>query len=149
MTRLLSTHFEIDTRVVERTKVMGVLIQPTSSAEFCCGLLALREEGADSVLLRSSARAALVLEVGKEITNQQRATIEWLPDRVKARLSSTELDYWLAFVLSYWAKGSAPVDHIDLDVTDRSGQPLRIVVSVSGSESGVSADEARRRLGMS
>lgn len=74
---------------------------------------------------------------------------EWSSNRLVIELSNTELERWLHFFLSYVRDGSADVDHLDVE-TQALGRErgTTLVLKVPNAAPPLSADEAKRRLGI-
>ncbi|HST59118.1 MAG TPA: hypothetical protein VLK84_10525 [Longimicrobium sp.] len=62
---------------------------------------------------------------------------------VTVALSSTELDRWVYFFLSYLRDGHAPVDHIDVDLD--GSEPMTLVLHVPAEAAPVSPFRTSRR----
>ena len=78
------------------------------------------------------------------------AVASWREDSLEIGLSDREIGSWLSFFLKYYRDGMAEVDHIDIEASSaREGiPPIDIVLKVAHAQPPLSAEEARRRLGL-
>ncbi|MCC6745759.1 MAG: hypothetical protein IT175_18000 [Acidobacteria bacterium] len=127
--------------------VLRIELEREAVAEWCLGLCLLKE-GLISILLvqEVAARGMLEVQLG---TQRTRSLASLDPSASKVSLTQNDLDYIQHFFLKYFRDGVADVDHIDLDVvSDTDSQQSTITFKVPDSIGPVSAEEARKRLGL-
>lgn len=86
-----------------------------------------------------------------QLEEGERAIVFGNRDNLEVRITATELEHWLHFFLTYYRDGVASVDNIDVDLDYRmlQGKALdTLAFNVDWSIPPVSAEEARRRLGL-
>ena len=111
------------------------------------GLALLHEELIDKLSLRpSTGRWTLRLHRSGRACDSRLS--RYGEQRLELALSQLELERWLVFFLKYHRDGQAEVDHLDVETTWTTGVPCDLVLKVSQFAAPVSADEARRRLGL-
>ncbi|MCA3006187.1 MAG: hypothetical protein LW650_12055 [Planctomycetaceae bacterium] len=136
-------------RYLQQT-VLEVGCDPPALLELCVGLCLLKERLISTLVLEDRGgrvKAAIQVADGARRGGGARATGEGEGRRIV--LSQTALEYVMSFVLKYARDGMAEVDHVDLDVdADDPGEAFTLTLSATRSTPPVSAEEARRRLGL-
>jgi hypothetical protein len=138
----------IEMEDVDQERLVIVTFSDKAVAQLCLGLSMLWHRLVESVSLQGSG---VTLGVGRaDSDGDARAMVTWKNRRASLRLSAKELEYWLCFFLRGVRDGMAEVDHIDVEADSSSSAELPgfFVLKVPNAAPPVSAEEARRRLGM-
>jgi len=139
---------KIEVEDVDLERLVVVTFSPEAIPQLCLGLSMLWHRLVESVSLQGSGFA---LNVGRaESDGDARAVVTWKHRGAAVRLSAKEHEYWLCFFLRGVRDGMAEVDHIDVEADSSSStEPAGFfVLKVPNAAPPVSAEEARRRLGM-
>lgn len=140
---------KIDMTDVDQARLVIITFTPEAVVQLCLGLSMLWHRLVESVSLQGSG---VTLVFGRCESNETaRALVAWKGRGASLQLSSQELEYWLSFFLRGFRDGMAEVDHIDVETDSPSStEPSGFfVLKVPDAVPPVSAEEARRRLGLS
>ena len=146
--KVIQVTIEVDTRPEEDTVL--VIFPPEAIVPWTLALCMLSRSLAESVTL-SGAKQQCVVRLDPDVEAGDRAQFRWRgPDRLELDISPNELDFWEHFFLKYVRDGVAEVELIDLEATGDTGteKKLFMMLKVPDAAPPVSAEEARRRLGM-
>lgn len=129
---------------IQGENVVRIRLADGSIASWTLGLCMLKESVVDTLSVHSEDRSMrLQLERAvRESTGTIR--VENGPSTVTVSLSTTELERWVYFFLSYLRDGYGAVDHMDVDIDgpDR----MTLIVYVPAAAVPLSRDEALRKL---
>lgn len=143
----------LNIEVIEYVEQKSILIdfENTSVMEWCLGLVLLSEELIDKFQVTNGTKS-LVIELHSQSQVSFSTRIEGgsIDSNIDLRINERELEYVLRFFLEYYRDGVSLVDHIDIDIEDPSsrGMDFSVTLKVAHILPSVSAEEARRRLGL-
>jgi hypothetical protein len=139
---------KIEMENVDQARLVIVTFSMEAIAQLCLGLSMLWHRLVESLSLQGSGITLVFGQCGSD--GDARALVTWKARGATLKLSSTELEYWLCFFLRGVRDGMAEVDHIDVEADPSSGSELPgfFVLKVPNAAPPVSAEEARRRLGL-
>ncbi len=117
---------------------------------WCLELCLLQNNLTESLNISSNETdVKLRLLNASEISTGRRSTVIWKDNLALIELTSTEIEYWLAWSLKYYRDGIADVNHIDVEIKSQSKtKNIALTLMVNNAQPPVSAEEARRRLGV-
>lgn len=130
--------------------VLNIEFETEALAEWCLGLCLLKE-GLIPVLLiqERTAKGKLEIQLTGQTKHRARTQASFESNTTRVRMTPDDLDYLLHFFLKYFRDGVAEVDHLDLDVASQTNnQDATITFKVPESAKSLSAEEAKRRLGL-
>lgn len=137
-------------REVDSERVIRVMIAAEMIPDFCLNLVLLERDLVRSVLLSpSEGTGGPRIELHKADDLEEglgRAIAQRSNGKLVVALSVRELGAWLAFFLRAYRDGEAEVDHLDIDI--REASRVSLVLETDRARDPVSAEEARRILGM-
>jgi hypothetical protein len=112
-------------------------------------LKSLQDGVLSTVTIRDSqSKYRIRLRVDERISISHRATYQWRGGILDLAITPVELEFWTAFFGKYVDEGTGDVDHIDLDVFVDATKSLFVTFKIPKAKPPVSADEARRLLGL-
>jgi hypothetical protein len=126
--------------------VVKVCLVASLLERFGIGLCLLSEKLIENLdLIEADGAQVLRLMRADQITS-----IQHEKGKIILTLDETELERWRHFALRTVRDGIAEVDHFDVDaaVKGRMAETISVVVAFPSAMPPVSADEARRRLGL-
>lgn len=149
MTKHLTLPMALDVVRHSGQTVFKVLLGAVALPDWCVGLCLLKE-GLVEKLVCSEDRGKGKLALSVRTLSNPRAKVRQSPgtDAVEVTITPTDLEYVLHFFLKTYRDGLAEVDHLDLQAVAESGEDSYITFVAAEAVPPVSADEARRRLGM-
>jgi hypothetical protein len=136
-------------RHLEQT-VLNIEFKTEAIAGWCLGLCLLKE-GLIPVLLvlEEAAKGKLEIKLAGQTKHRTKTQANFESDAIRIRMTLDDLDYLLHFFLKFFRDGVAEVDHIDLEMESQtSSQDLTVTFKVPASVQPLSAEEARKQLGL-
>jgi len=136
---------EFSEQVIEDQAAFKLDLAQSDIPDLCLSLCLLREELVSQVCLQSNGKLGLCLE-RSESTNNRLVRSPTL----SLQMTRTELERLVYFFLTYYRDGWADVDHIDVEADDDVPNRMAayVIFVVPAYKPPVSADEAKRRLGI-
>lgn len=111
------------------------------------GLTLLSEGLAEEVILRPVS-GAWILSLHEAAVPRDIQLRRFDVNAIAVSLGRIALEAWLVFFLKYYRDGRAEVDHLDFEAAWDTGDACDFTLKVALHKPPVSADEARRRLGL-
>jgi hypothetical protein len=150
MTKYVRLPFSMRLELLSGQTVVRIALERGAVADLCLGLILIREQLTDSVLLveaRTNKKLRLELAASLKRTSVMSSAEG---DRTDLALVPTDLDYLLHAFLKYYRDGAAEVDHFDLQADFGNGVDLDAYVTfvVPDSVAPLTEDEAKKRLEM-
>lgn len=141
MRRFIDIPLAIEEVVVESQPLVRVHVTSLNLRDWCLCLQLLQDKLIEAFSFRL-ANSSRRMQVARGEANRY-GTIGNADD-LGLTLSERDLDFARHFFLRYYRDGAAEVDHIDIETNDGG----YIIFAVDKSLPPVSAEEAKRRLGM-
>ena len=130
--------------------VLNIEFETRALADWCLGLCLLKEELIPVLVVHEeAAKGKLEIQLAGQTKHRAKTQASFESGATRVRLAPDDLDCLLHFFLKYFRDGVAEVDHLDLDVESQTNnQDSTITFKVPESAQPLSAEEAKRRLGL-
>jgi hypothetical protein len=151
MNKRLELQARIDVKDTSDHMVVKIDFGMNPCTEWCLGLCLLKEKLIDSLIITfPSDSFEMELIRDDELWHYNVAQANYVENMLLVYLSLHLLEYWVHFFLQYYRDGVAEVDHIDVEMDPRhgDGRGVFLTFQVSNFLPPVSAEEARRKLGL-
>ena len=141
MKKFLDHPLWVETVTVEEQPILRIRVLKPVLGDWCLSLQLLQDRLVEGFVFRQN-RSLQKIEF--RVNSTERTSIKVDEARVEVGFSLGDLDFLRHFFLRYYRDDVADVDHVDLE----TGSGGYVIFSVNDFHPPVSADEARRRLGM-
>jgi len=122
-------------------RALTFFTSPSTSMDFCVSLRLLAEKSRDSIIVPVQSRSEAV-EIVRDVKSRWDRNLAL--NRVVLRLTTVQISFMLDYLLRTYRDGIADVDHIDIEVDNGD----YVIVRSPEARAPLSADEAKRRLGL-
>ena len=141
----MSTYILKERVAIERRQQHYVLAVPKSGELEWCVALTLLNEDLASFIETGDRKVSISIDPNLPVHVRGAADVSAAPLRL--RLTRTELRAWLYFFLRAVRDGAPDANHFDCEL--RGGlAPVDLVVTAEGAKKPMTAEEARKRLGL-
>lgn len=151
MNKRLRLPSSIELKDYSGQKVLEIRVGRDSLWNWALGLLLVREGLVDTLTV-TSERGNGAVEIRLDPTHRRTPAVLASLAEPFSRLefSGVALDYLLHALLKYYRDGQAEVDHIDLQtaLSDSDNEDAYVTFAFADSATPISAEEAKRRLGI-
>jgi hypothetical protein len=128
--------------------VLNVELERDALTDWCLALCLLKENLIETLIVAEHAASRQIgFTILRGVKGTARTQASLSPHSSQVRMTPNDLDYLLHFFLKYYRDGVAQVDHLDLEAGS-GNDDAAITFKVSDAVEPLTAEEARRRLGL-